>query len=87
MFPTPANGDPAGVVGPQERVLRITPISDLDRPELADYSRLTDVSLRRKTEPEGGLYIAESSKVITRALGAGHTPRPILAPRALLQRT
>ncbi len=58
--------------------MRITPISDLDPPELADYSRLTDVSLRRKTEPEGGLYIAESSKVITRALGAGHTPRSVL---------
>jgi tRNA G18 (ribose-2'-O)-methylase SpoU len=78
MFPTPLNGDPAGAVDPQERVLRITPISDLDRPELADYSRLTDVSLRRKTEPEGGLYIAESTKVITRALGAGHTPRSVL---------
>ncbi|RKR74211.1 TrmH family RNA methyltransferase [Frondihabitans australicus] len=58
--------------------MRITPISDLDRPELADYSRLTDVSLRRKTEPAGGLYIAESTKVITRALAAGHTPRSVL---------
>jgi tRNA G18 (ribose-2'-O)-methylase SpoU len=61
-----------------ERGLRVTRISDLDRPELADYSRLTDVALRRKTEPEGGLYIAESSKVITRALAAGHTPRSVL---------
>ncbi|AMM20824.1 rRNA methyltransferase [Frondihabitans sp. PAMC 28766] len=58
--------------------MRITPITDLDRPELADFSRLTDVVLRRKTEPEGGLYIAESSKVITRALEAGHTPRSVL---------
>ncbi|ARC56840.1 Putative TrmH family tRNA/rRNA methyltransferase [Frondihabitans sp. 762G35] len=58
--------------------MRITPISDLDRPELDDYSRLTDVALRRKREPEDGLYIAESSKVISRALAAGHRPRSIL---------
>jgi tRNA G18 (ribose-2'-O)-methylase SpoU len=45
---------------------------------LADYSRLTDVALRRVTEPEGGLYIAESTKVITRALAAGHRPRSVL---------
>ncbi|GAA4683581.1 TrmH family RNA methyltransferase [Frondihabitans cladoniiphilus] len=58
--------------------MRITRITDLDRPELADYSGLTDVVLRRKTEPEGGLYIAESSKVIERALRAGHVPRSVL---------
>jgi tRNA G18 (ribose-2'-O)-methylase SpoU len=45
---------------------------------LEDYSRLTDVALRKKTEPEGGLYIAESTKVIGRALAAGHRPRSIL---------
>ncbi|BDZ50569.1 rRNA methyltransferase [Frondihabitans sucicola] len=58
--------------------MRITRITDLDTDELADYSRLTDVVLRRKSEPEGGLYIAESSKVITRALAAGHVPRSVL---------
>lgn len=58
--------------------MRITPIVDLDRPELADFSRLTDVALRRKSEPANGLYIAESSKVIGRALAAGHTPRSVL---------
>jgi tRNA G18 (ribose-2'-O)-methylase SpoU len=58
--------------------VRITPIVDLDRPELADFSRLTDVALRRKSEPANGLYIAESSKVIGRALAAGHTPRSVL---------
>lgn len=58
--------------------MRITRITDLAADELADYSRLTDVALRRKTEPEGGLYIAESSKVITRALAAGHVPRSVL---------
>lgn len=58
--------------------MRVTRITDLDSAELADYSRLTDVALRRKTEPEGGLYIAESSKVIARALAAGHVPRSVL---------
>ena len=58
--------------------MHIQRITDLDADGLADYSRLTDVALRRVTEPEGGLYIAESTKVITRALRAGHTPRSVL---------
>lgn len=53
-------------------------IDDLEADGLADYSRLTDVALRRVSEPAGGLYIAESSKVITRALAAGHRPRSVL---------
>jgi tRNA G18 (ribose-2'-O)-methylase SpoU len=53
-------------------------IDDLEAAGLADYSRLTDVALRRVTEPAGGLYIAESTKVITRALAAGHRPRSVL---------
>jgi tRNA G18 (ribose-2'-O)-methylase SpoU len=58
--------------------VNIIPIHDLERPELADYARLTDVVLRRLSEPAGGLYIAESTKVITRALAAGHRPRSVL---------
>ncbi|MCP2637009.1 RNA methyltransferase [Microbacterium sp. HD4P20] len=45
---------------------------------LADYRDLTDVALRRVLEPEGGLYIAESAKVIARAIAAGHRPRSVL---------
>ncbi|WP_022880716.1 TrmH family RNA methyltransferase [Gryllotalpicola ginsengisoli] len=56
----------------------VRPIDSLDDPALADYSRLTDVALRRVTEPAGGLYIAESTKVIGRALAAGHRPRSVL---------
>ncbi|SMH38687.1 tRNA G18 (ribose-2'-O)-methylase SpoU [Rathayibacter oskolensis] len=56
----------------------IVHIEDLDHPLLADYHRLTDVALRRVLEPEGGLYIAESGKVIGRALDAGHRPRSVL---------
>jgi tRNA G18 (ribose-2'-O)-methylase SpoU len=49
-----------------------------DDPRVADYVALTDVALRRRTEPQRGLYIAESEKVIRRALGAGHRPRSYL---------
>jgi tRNA G18 (ribose-2'-O)-methylase SpoU len=45
---------------------------------LVDYVGLTDVALRRRAEPERGLYLAESEKVIRRALAAGHRPRSYL---------
>ena len=53
-------------------------ITDPSDSRLADYVSLTDVALRRRTEPERGLYIAESEKVIRRALRAGHRPRSYL---------
>ena len=53
-------------------------IADPTDPRLADYVALTDVALRRRTEPERGLYVAESEKVIRRALAAGHRPRSFL---------
>jgi tRNA G18 (ribose-2'-O)-methylase SpoU len=53
-------------------------IDDPSDERLSDYVRLTDVALRRRTEPERGLYIAESEKVIRRALAAGHHPRSYL---------
>src|SRR5690554_5156856 len=58
--------------------VQIVRITDLDHVGLADYARLTDVALRRVSEPAGGLYIAESPKVIERALRAGHQPRSFL---------
>ncbi|MEF2979253.1 TrmH family RNA methyltransferase [Subtercola sp. YIM 133946] len=51
---------------------------------LADYRDLTDVALRRVSEPAGGLYIAESSKVIERAIAAGHRPRSVLCEQKWL---
>lgn len=59
-------------------------ITDLTDPSLRDYVGLTDVALRRRIEPEGGLYIAESEKVIRRALAAGHRPRSYLMARRWL---
>lgn len=65
--------------GADRRVaVRINRITDLSAPELADFHGLTDVALRRVSEPAGGLYIAESAKVIARALVAGHQPRAAL---------
>ena len=58
--------------------MRLTHITDLGAPELADYTQLTDVALRRVREPEEGLYLAESPKVIERALRSGHRPRSVL---------
>jgi len=56
----------------------VTRIEDPKDDRLQDYFGLTDVALRRRTEPERGLYIAESEKVIRRALAAGHRPRSYL---------
>ena len=47
-------------------------------PRLDDYTRLKDVKLRSKIEPEHGLYMAESANVIERAIQAGHQPRSFL---------
>ena len=59
-------------------------VTDPADPRLADYVGLTDVALRRRIEPEGGLYVAESEKVIRRALAAGHRPRSYLMARRWL---
>jgi tRNA G18 (ribose-2'-O)-methylase SpoU len=49
-----------------------------DDPRLRDYTRLTDVELRRRREPEEGLFIAEGEKVVRRALRAGYRMRSLL---------
>jgi tRNA G18 (ribose-2'-O)-methylase SpoU len=59
----------------QPDVVRVTDPAD---PRLADYTDLTDVRLRTRREPAEGLYMAESSTVIRRALAAGHRPRSFL---------
>lgn len=53
-------------------------LTDPDDERLSDYTRLTDVALRSRSEPAKGLYIAESSTVIRRAVAAGHRPRSFL---------
>lgn len=74
-------------MGAQSWIVTTSDVVHLDDPadeRLADYTRLTDVALRSKHEPAKGLYIAESTQVIHRALEAGHRPRSFLmAPRWL----
>ncbi|ACQ80559.1 tRNA/rRNA methyltransferase (SpoU) [Beutenbergia cavernae DSM 12333] len=63
-------------------------IHDAADPRVEEYTRLTDVRLRTRYEPEHGLYMAESSTVIRRAVAAGHRPRSFLmAPRWLADMT
>ena len=59
----------------------IIELDDAADERLADYTRLTDVALRRRLETERGLYMAESTKVIARAVEAGHAPRSFLMAR------
>ncbi len=61
----------------------IAPIDRLEDPRLDAYARLTDVQLRNKLEPEQGILIAESSKVIGRALDAGLEPLSLLTSERL----
>ena len=53
-------------------------LTDQQHPALANYRDLTDVALRSAKEPEWGIYIAESLKVLERALRAGHAPISVL---------
>jgi tRNA G18 (ribose-2'-O)-methylase SpoU len=53
-------------------------VADHEDPRLADYRGLTDVALRSRTEPESGLFMAESIEVIRRAADAGLAARSML---------
>lgn len=59
----------------------IIEITDLNIPELDIYARLSEVQLLRYYEPHGGLFIAESPKVIERALNFGCRPHSLLLER------
>lgn len=60
---------------------RIIEITSLDDPALAPYTRLTEAQLRCRLEPELGIFIAESPKVIGTALDAGLRPCSLLMER------
>lgn len=53
-------------------------IDSIDDERVAAYTNLTEIQLRNRLEPERGLFIAESPKVIDRALAAGHEPISLL---------
>lgn len=57
---------------------QIIHIDNLDAPELLAYAHLTEAQLRHRLEPSMGVFIAESPKVIYRALEAGIRPKSLL---------
>lgn len=59
----------------------IIEISDLNDPRLDAYARLTEAQLRNRLEPEKGIFIAESPKVIDLALRRGYEPVSMLMER------
>ena len=59
----------------------IIEITDFHAPELDPYARLTQNQLRNRLEPEKGIFIAESPKVIDRALDAGYKLVSLLMER------
>ena len=59
----------------------IVEINDFSAQELDVYARLTEAQLLNRFEPEKGLFIAESPKVIQRALDAGYEPVSVLMER------
>ena len=59
----------------------IIEITDFSAPELDIYARLTEGQLLNRHEPEKGIFIVESPKVIERALDAGCVPVSLLLER------
>lgn len=59
-------------------------IRDLNREELTVYSRLTENQLKNRLEPEKGLFIAQTGKVISLALDQGWEPVSVLAEQESL---
>ena len=58
-------------------MLNVIEIKDFNAPELDIYARCTEARLLNKDHPEDGMFIAESPKVIGRALDAGYEPYDI----------
>ena len=56
----------------------IIEISSLSHPGVEVFSTLTEIQLRNRIEPDKGIFIVESPKVIRRALDAGYEPLAIL---------
>jgi tRNA G18 (ribose-2'-O)-methylase SpoU len=57
----------------------LVPVTDLSHPGLQPYARLTEAQLRNRLEPQQGIFIAESPKVIRIALNAGYQPLSLLS--------
>ena len=59
-------------------------ITDFNAPELDIYARCNEAQLLHYFEPNPGIFIAESPKVIERALNAGYVPISFLAEKRLV---
>jgi len=64
-----------------DAMINYTEITDFHAPELDVYARLTEAQLLNRFEPKKGMFIAESPKVIMRALDAGCRPVSLLVER------
>ena len=62
-------------------MIHYTQITDFEAPELDVYARLTEAQLLNRFEPKKGMFIAESPKVIMRALDSGCEPVSLLVER------
>ena len=60
-------------------------ITNIDAPELDIYARLTEAQLMNRFDPTRAMFIAESPKVISRALDAGYIPVSILVERSCIE--
>ena len=60
---------------------QIIEIADFYAPELDVYARLNENQLLNRAEPEKGLFIAESPKVVERAMNAGYEPVSMLVEK------
>lgn len=63
----------------------IIEITDFAAPELDVYARLREVQLLNRQDPERGIFIAESPRVIERALDAGCVPLSFLVEKKHLE--
>lgn len=63
----------------------IITIEDLTLPELEVYAGMSEGQLLNRQDPEQGFFIAESPKVIERALDAGYAPSSLLLERKHLE--
>ena len=59
----------------------IIEITDFSHPDLDIYARLTEAQLLNRFDPQNAMFIAESPKVIHRALDAGYQPISLLMER------
>ena len=62
----------------RKQMANIIEITDFAAPELNIYARYSEVQLLRINEPKPGIFIAESPKVVERALDAGYEPISML---------